>query len=153
MWKISRQNRIASTFEWLEVITDGSLTRRPKRFFRCLLIEVPWQINEQEPRALRHESNMLRDALEGQIEGKRLRGIETDVFGHDKEYYRKTDNYLSIKLWALLGTFLSFNGPVGWQNTQRRYFHTKTKTAEKGGGERILGAPLLGAPKYCEFNL
>jgi len=27
-------------------VTGGSLTRRPKRSFRCLLVEVPWQINE-----------------------------------------------------------------------------------------------------------
>jgi len=28
------------------VVTGGSLTRRPKRSLRCLLVEVPWQINE-----------------------------------------------------------------------------------------------------------
>jgi len=28
------------------VVTGGSLTRRSKRSLRCLLVEVPWQINE-----------------------------------------------------------------------------------------------------------
>jgi len=28
------------------VATGGGLTRRPKRSFRCLLVKVPWQINE-----------------------------------------------------------------------------------------------------------
>jgi len=28
------------------VVTGGSLIWRPKRFLRCLLVEVPWQINE-----------------------------------------------------------------------------------------------------------
>jgi len=28
------------------VVTGGSLTRRPKRSLRYLLVEVPWQINE-----------------------------------------------------------------------------------------------------------
>jgi len=28
------------------VVTGGSLTRRPKWSFHCLLVEVPWQINE-----------------------------------------------------------------------------------------------------------
>jgi len=28
------------------VVTGGSLTRRPKRSLHCLLVEVPWQINE-----------------------------------------------------------------------------------------------------------
>jgi len=27
------------------VVTGGSLTRRPKRSHRCLLVKVPWQIN------------------------------------------------------------------------------------------------------------
>jgi len=27
------------------VVTGGSLTRRPKRSLRCLLVELPWQIN------------------------------------------------------------------------------------------------------------
>jgi len=27
------------------VVTGGSLTRWPKRSLRCLLVEVPWQIN------------------------------------------------------------------------------------------------------------
>jgi len=31
----------------LTVAGAGSLTRRPKRSHRCLLVEVPWQINEQ----------------------------------------------------------------------------------------------------------
>jgi len=28
------------------VVTGGSLTQRPKRSLRCLLVEVSWQINE-----------------------------------------------------------------------------------------------------------
>jgi len=28
------------------ILTGGSLTRRPKRYLRCILFEVPWQINE-----------------------------------------------------------------------------------------------------------
>jgi len=33
------------------LVTDGSLTRRTKWLFRCLLVEIPvsWQINEQVP--------------------------------------------------------------------------------------------------------
>jgi len=35
-------NGIASTFEWLRlVVTGGSLTRRPVRSLRYLLVEVP----------------------------------------------------------------------------------------------------------------
>jgi len=38
---------IASTFELFRlVVTGGSLTRKPKKSLRCLLVEVPWQINE-----------------------------------------------------------------------------------------------------------
>jgi len=42
-------NGIASTFEWLLVVTGGSLIRRPKRSLRCLLVEIPWHINEHIP--------------------------------------------------------------------------------------------------------
>jgi len=28
------------------VVTGDSLTRRPKRSLRCLLVKIPWQINE-----------------------------------------------------------------------------------------------------------
>jgi len=31
------------------IVTGGNLTQRPKRSLRCLLVEVPWQINEQIP--------------------------------------------------------------------------------------------------------
>jgi len=34
-------------FEMIWQITDCSLTRKQKRSFRYLLVEVPWQINEQ----------------------------------------------------------------------------------------------------------
>jgi len=30
------------------VVTGGSLTRRPKRSLRCLLVEVHWEINEYQ---------------------------------------------------------------------------------------------------------
>jgi len=40
-------NGIVSTFEWFRlVVTGSSLTWRPKSSLRCLLVEVPWQINE-----------------------------------------------------------------------------------------------------------
>jgi len=29
------------------VVTGGSLTRTPKRSFRCLLVKETWQLNEQ----------------------------------------------------------------------------------------------------------
>jgi len=36
-----------SLYLWMVilVVTGGSLSRRPKRSLRCLLVEVPWQIN------------------------------------------------------------------------------------------------------------
>jgi len=36
--------------------------------------------------------------------------------------------------------------------SQLRRNHLRN-TRNRGGGARILGTPLFGAPKYCEFNL
>jgi len=45
--EIGRQVRLLCT--WARYLTGDSLTRRPKRSHRCLLVDVPWQINEYLP--------------------------------------------------------------------------------------------------------
>jgi len=45
---IFERSGIASVFECLDSYSNMSwqrLTRKPQRLFRCLLVEVPWQIN------------------------------------------------------------------------------------------------------------
>jgi len=52
---------IASTFEWLYrlVVTGGSLTRRPQRSLRCLLMaETTWQINEKNCKTANYDLTM-----------------------------------------------------------------------------------------------